>query len=153
MASIKTCDRCNSAVCDGCTVTCLGCATVQCHGNGLGSGTCSRCYFGILPGWSSWRQQCAYKGCSNRAAFKRVPGSVKTVCHDHAGRPKVSVAVGKIPLTEHVKRSLGRYANGVVRSGELHTSRPLFLSADEKLAVDEMVAYAIKTYHHVSESE
>lgn len=84
-----SCTRCGSAVCDGRTVACMGCGTEQCHNNGLGKGSCSACYYGILPGWSGSDKPCGYKGCANRAAFHYVPGSVQNVCIACSIRPKI----------------------------------------------------------------
>lgn len=155
MATCHQCDRCQSAVCDGRTVVCLGCGTEQCHGNGHMKGSCSVCHYGILPGWSSWRQTCGYKGCSKPAAFHYVPGAIRNVCHDHANRPKITMyrsdpASGrtmtpwKFSLVEYVARGLraARLARGVVQPGEQSTPRALFLSVDDERAVDEMIARA-----------
>lgn len=146
------CARCNSACCDGRTVACLGCGVVQCHGNGHRNGSCSVCHFGILPGWSSWRKQCGYKGCSEVAAFHNIPGSVKAVCHKHASRPKITIyprnRSERIPLTEYVSRGLSaaRFERGVVRPDEQPVSWPLYLSVGDEALIDAMIAYARATY-------
>lgn len=148
MAELRTCARCRSAVCDGRTVSCLGCGTTQCHGNGLGKGSCSVCHFGILPGWSSWDKRCGYKGCGNRAAFHYVPGTVKYVCHDHATRPKVGVTGGKLTLADYTRKHVADAwrARGVVGANEPHTPRALFLSADVDCEIADMVVHARRTY-------
>lgn len=142
------CQRCSSFACDGRTVACLGCGVVQCHGNGLGKGSCGVCGYGILPGWSSWRQTCGYKGCELQAAFHYVPGSVKNVCHYHATRPKISAFNTKVTLAEYITRQVAQAwrARGVVRPGEQSTPRALFLSLDEETKVDALVAIARNTY-------
>lgn len=76
-------------VCDGRKVTCMGCGDERCHSEGSARGQCRGCLLGLLPGWSSCDRPCGYKGCTNRAAFGSVPGSVKSVCLACAGRPKV----------------------------------------------------------------
>lgn len=146
------CERCSSAVCDGRVVTCLGCGVVQCHGNGLRNGSCSVCHFGILPGWSSWRKQCGYKGCDKPAAFHYVPGNVKTVCHDHATRPKITIYPRnhgeRIPLAEYISRGLAaaRFERGVVKPGEQVTLWPLYLSEIDESLIEAMITRARNTY-------
>lgn len=93
--------------------TCLGCGATQCHGNGGARGTCAVCHFGILPGWSGSDRACAYKGCSNRAAFRYVP-RVGDVCSSCASRAKLARAGspgrtgvrGSITLREYANRRL-----------------------------------------------
>ena len=145
------CTRCQSHCCDGRTAVCLGCGTEQCHGNGHRNGSCSVCHFGILPGWSSWRKQCGYKGCSNPAAFHHLPGNVKNVCHDCATRPKITIYPRnrgeRIPLVEYVARGLAaaRYERGVVKPDEQTTPYPLFLSEADERGVEAMIERA-RTY-------
>lgn len=145
---MTACNRCSSGVCDGRTVSCLGCGTEQCHMNGLARGSCSVCHFGILPGWSGWRQTCGYKGCDKPAAFHHVPGSVKTVCHDCAAtreriwtRDRVQTQP-KITLAEYVRIAKLPNGRGVVRAGEVTVPRCLFLSESDERMVDAQIARA-----------
>lgn len=149
------CQRCQSHACDGRTATCLGCATTQCHGNGLGKGSCSVCLFGILPGWSGWIQTCGYKGCELQAAFHDVPGSVKRVCHYHATRPKISAFNVKVTLAEYVTRLLTQAwrARGVVRPDEQHTPWPLFLSEAKESAYVQVLDVARNSYRPLTQPE
>ena len=64
--------------------TCLACSTPQCLGNGLGGGTCSICYRGLLPGWSGTDKPCGYKGCGERAVSEAP--RVRYVCKSHLAR-------------------------------------------------------------------
>lgn len=133
------CQRCQSFACDGRTVVCKGCGTEQCHNNGLGRGACSVCLYGILPGWSGSDRACGYKGCTERASFGYVPGSVKSVCHTHASKPKVTIhehkldargnpcgmVTTKITLADYIARRLpdARRCRGVVMPGEASIRR------------------------------
>ena len=75
--------------------TCKACGTKQGMGNGLGRGTCSYCYYGLLPGWSGADDhKCGYSGCEAPAIARDVP-RVKYVCAGHVDRvPRVASAVG-----------------------------------------------------------
>jgi hypothetical protein len=100
-------------------VACLGCGAVQCHGNGLGRGTCRACHYGILPGWSGSDCRCSYKGCASRATFRYVP-RVGNVCAAHAERAKVGSAKrGFKTLREYAadKRALLPSAPSWARTG------------------------------------
>jgi hypothetical protein len=72
---------------DVCTQsTCLACGIEQCHGNGSSRGTCKRCHYGILPGWSGSQGTCAYKGCGKPAAYRYLPGGKAYACKAHGDR-------------------------------------------------------------------
>lgn len=52
-------------------------------GNGLGSGTCSICFFGLLPGWGhGYNLKCGYKGCSAEPVARGIRGK-SFVCVNH----------------------------------------------------------------------
>jgi len=151
------CDRCQSAVCDGRTVMCLGCGVEQCHGNGLSRGACSVCLYGVLPGWSSWDKSCSYKGCNNLAAFHNVPGAVKCVCHEHATRPKITLhqhtvgrttmAARKVSLAEYVRERLAsdRWSSkGVVTPGQRTQRRPVYTSVEKEAAMQHCYEQATR---------
>lgn len=63
--------------------TCLWCGSRQCMSNGLGNGTCSICFHGLLPGWSGTEGKiCSFKNC-NQPAIARGRQGKKYVCKDH----------------------------------------------------------------------
>jgi len=79
-------------------VRCLACNAEQCHSRGLGRGTCSICYRGMLPGWSGNNNpdqpgrysssvrtdvRCQYKGCDEMAVYTSLPGPKDKACKFH----------------------------------------------------------------------
>ncbi len=61
--------------------SCLGCGVRVCMSNGLGSGSCPVCYFGLLAGWSGAIGPCQRVRCDNvRVALERR----RYVCGDHS---------------------------------------------------------------------
>lgn len=111
---MTACNRCSSAVCDGRTVSCLGCGTEQCHMNGLGRG--------------SLKTVC--HGCAATRAKIGTRDRVQT-------QPKVTLAeyvrIAKLP---------NGYERGVVRAGEVTVPRCLFLLEDDERMVDAQIARA-----------
>jgi len=75
--------------------TCLACGSRQCMGNGLGHGTCSICYIGLLPGWSGTDRPCSYKGCNEKAIALVGHGSHAYRCRTHLERGKYLGYVSK----------------------------------------------------------
>jgi hypothetical protein len=89
--------------------TCKACGTKQCMGNGLARGTCSYCYYGLLPDWSGADgRQCGYSGCEAPAVARGVP-RVKFVCAGHVDRiPKAASAIRS--ASEAYRQALINYA-------------------------------------------
>lgn len=91
------CPICGTGFLDGETceqVKCLACSKEQCFSNGIRSGTCHSCHFGMLPGWlgnnnpdlNRTSVRCSYKGCGEMAVYIHLPGSKKIACKDHGDK-------------------------------------------------------------------
>lgn len=104
------CRYCGRAQNHDCPVAvCLLCGSPQCFGNGGGSGRCSVCLNGLLPGWSGVSEivhnGCGYARCDLPAV---AVARKKPVCIDHANQIKV----GKVTLAEHVRESIAHRDSG-----------------------------------------
>jgi len=79
-----------------CPVTvCLACDTPQCLSNGLGSGQCSVCYVGLLPGWSGSKRTCSYAGCRQQAIARGK--RKKNVCREHLQQNGIDKYIASVP--------------------------------------------------------
>lgn len=88
------------------------CATVQCHGNGSGSGRCGLCQHGYLPNWSrsTDARTCGRKGCDGMAVS--VAPRVRQVCVEHAKTTKLRMGGRTLTLVEYAAERIALRDSG-----------------------------------------
>ena len=80
--------------------TCLVCETPQCSSNGLGSGSCSICYIGMLTGWAGTGGTCQRVHC-NRDAVGRYRR--RKLCRQHLKPVEDKIAHALAERDQHWK--------------------------------------------------